>query len=224
MITTRSQVFTPNAMARVVIGWVAVLVLAATQHLLTPPVPSVTLALVLAGVVVIITVCSFGVVTQAEQLARRMGDPYGSLVLTISIVLIEVILISAVMLGPGDHTTIGRDSVMAVSMIILNLVVGAAVFIATHKHGPLGHNHTGTASYSGMLIMLLALAFVLPAQLDHQGTYPPGVAITIAVGTLLSYTYFLYRQMFHQPHHFAETDPMSIAASRGHSPGGADDD
>lgn len=224
MITTRSQVFTPNAMARVVIGWVAVLVLAATQHLLTPPVPSVTLALVLAGVVVIITVCSFGVVTQAEQLARRMGDPYGSLVLTISIVLIEVILISAVMLGPGDHTTIGRDSVMAVSMIILNLVVGAAVFIATHKHGPLGHNHTGTASYSGMLIMLLALAFVLPAQLDHQGTYPPGVAITIAVGTLLSYTYFLYRQMFHQPHHFAETDPMSIAASRGHSSGGADDD
>lgn len=224
MITTRSQVFTPNAMARVVIGWVAVLVLAATQHLLTPPVPSVTLALVLAGVVVIITVCSFGVVTQAEQLARRMGDPYGSLVLTISIVLIEVILISAVMLGPGDHATIGRDSVMAVSMIILNLVVGAAIFIATHKHGPLGHNHTGTASYSGMLIMLLALAFVLPAQLDHQGTYPPGVAITIAVGTLLSYTYFLYRQMFHQPHHFAETDPMSIAASRGHSSGGADDD
>lgn len=224
MITTRSQVFTPNAMARVVIGWLAVLVLAATQHLLTPPVPGITLALVLAGVVAIITVCSFGVVTQAEQLARRMGDPYGSLVLTISIVLIEVILISAVMLGPGDHTTIGRDSVMAVSMIILNLVVGAGVFIATHKHGPLGHNHTGTASYSGMLIMLLALAFVLPAQLDHQGTYPPGVAVTIAVGTLLSYAYFLYRQMFHQPHHFAEADPMSIAASRGYSSGGADDD
>src|SRR5699024_1635657 len=110
----------------------AVLVLAATQHLLAPPVPGITLALVLAGVVAIITVCSFGVVTQAEQLARRMGDPYGSLVLTISIVLIEVILISAVMLGPGDHTTIGRDSVMAVSMIILNLVVGAAVFIVSH--------------------------------------------------------------------------------------------
>lgn len=215
MITKRSQVFTPNALARVVIGWMAVIVMTTTQHLLTPPVPGTTLVVVLAGVVAIIMVCSFGVVTQAEQLARRMGDPYGSLVLTISIVLIEVILISAVMLGPGDHTTIGRDSVMAVSMIIMNLVIGIAVFIATRKHGSLGHNHTGTASYSAMLIILLALAFVIPAHLDHQGTYPPAVAVTIAVGTLLTYAYFLYRQMFHQPDDFAETDPISIAAARG---------
>src|SRR5690625_2007068 len=114
-------------MTRVIIGWLAVLILAITQQFLAPPVPGVILVLVLAGVVVIISICSFGVVTQAEKLAQRMGDPYGSLVLTISIVLIEVILISAVMLGPGDHTTIGRDSVMAVSMIIMNLVIGIAV-------------------------------------------------------------------------------------------------
>src|SRR5699024_7130077 len=113
-ITTRSHVFTANSMTRVIIGWLAVLILAITQQFLAPPVPGVILVLVLAGVVVIISICSFGVVTQAEKLAQRMGDPYGSLVLTISIVLIEVILISAVMLGPGDHTTIGRDSVMAV--------------------------------------------------------------------------------------------------------------
>lgn len=215
MITHASQVFTTNSMTRVGIGWAGVLVLATTSHLLTPPVPGATLVLVLAAVVAIIMVCSFGVVTQAEKLAQRMGDPYGSLVLTISIVLIEVILISAVMLGPGDHTTIGRDSVMAVSMIIMNLVVGAAVLIATRKHGPLAHNRTGTASYSAMLIILLALAFVVPGQLDHHGTYPSGVAVVIALGTLLTYGYFLYRQMFHQPEHFAETDPIGIAASRG---------
>lgn len=211
----KQRVFTANPLARVLIGWVAVILLAATQHLLAPPVPGTTLVLVLAGVVAVITVCSFGVVTQAERLADRMGDPYGSLVLTISIVLIEVILISAVMLGPGDHTTIGRDSVMAVSMIIMNLVVGAAVFLAGRKHGPLAHNRVGTASYSAMLIILLALAFVLPGQLDHGGSYPPGIAVTIAVGTLATYTYFLYRQMFRQPAHFAETDPNGIAAARG---------
>src|SRR5699024_4847932 len=177
----KQRVFTANPLARVQIGWVAVILLAA-------PVPGNTLVLVLAGVVAVITVCSFGVVTQAERLADRMGDPYGSLVLTISIVLIEVILISAVMLGPGDHTTIGRDSVMAVSMIIMNLVVGAAVFLAGRKHGPLAHNRVGTASYSAMLIILLALAFVLPGQLDHGGSYPPGIAVTIAVGTLATYT------------------------------------
>lgn len=215
MLTSDPKVFTASSVTRIVIGWVSVLVLASTQHLLTPPVPGTTLVLVLAAVVAVIIVCSFGVVTQAEKLAQRMGDPYGSLVLTISIVLIEVILISAVMLGPGDHTTIGRDSVMAVSMIIMNLVIGAAVFIATRKHGPLAHNRTGTASYSAMLIVLLALAFVLPGQLDHQGTYPPAIAGTIALGTLATYGYFLYRQMFQQPQQFAETDPVSISAARG---------
>ena len=213
--TTRSSVFTSSALARIVIGWVAVAVLATTQHLLAAPVPAATLVLVLAGVVAIIMVCSFGVVTQAEKLADRMGDPYGSLVLTISIVLIEVILISAVMLGPGEHATIGRDSVMAVSMIIMNLVVGAAVLLATRRHGSLAHNRTGTASYSAMLIILLALAFVIPGQLNHGGSYPPAVAVTIALGTLATYVYFLYRQMFHQPHDFAETDPIGIAAARG---------
>lgn len=215
MTTPGSSVFTTNAVARIIIGWAAVLVLTLTQHLLTPPVPSATLLTVLAAVVTIIIVCSFGVVAQAEKLAQRMGDPYGSLVLTISIVLIEVILISAVMLGPGDHTTIGRDSVMAVSMIIMNLVIGTAVLIATRKHGPLEHNRTGTASYSAMLIVLLALAFVLPGQLDHQGTYPPAIAVTIALGTLAMYGYFLYRQMFQQPEQFAETDPIGVSAARG---------
>ena len=107
---TSTRVFAGSALARIVIGWVAVAIMAAVQHLLVPPVPAAPLLLVLTGVVAIIMVCSFGVVTQAERLAHRMGDPYGSLVLTISIVLIEVILISAVMLGPGDHTTIGREA------------------------------------------------------------------------------------------------------------------
>ena len=213
--TTRSRVLTGGALTRIVIGWVAVAILAATQHLLVAPVPATPLMLVLAGVVAVIMVCSFGVVTQAEKLADRMGDPYGSLVLTISIVLIEVILISAVMLGPGDHTTIGRDSVMAVSMIIMNLVVGTAVLLATRKHGPLAHNRTGTASYSAMLMILLALAFVIPGQLDHGGGYPPSVAVVVALGTLATYGIFLYRQMFRQPEHFDETDPVGIAAARG---------
>src|SRR5699024_6402745 len=68
--------------------------------------------------------CAFGVVVQAEHLAERLGDPYGTLVLTLPIVVIEVILISAVMLGPGEHATIARDSVMAATMIVLTLVVG----------------------------------------------------------------------------------------------------
>ena len=88
---------------------------------------------ILAAIVVVIVICAFGVVTHAEHLARRLGI-HGTLVLTLSIVIIEVILISAVMLGPGDYPTIARDSVMAVSMIILNLVIGVALIVGSSRH------------------------------------------------------------------------------------------
>lgn len=45
---------------------------------------------------------SFGVVKEADELAEKLGEPYGTLILTLSVVAIEVILISAVLLGPGE--------------------------------------------------------------------------------------------------------------------------
>src|SRR5690606_31494025 len=106
------------------LGWASVLLVSLFRPALAGPLPLWLLWLVLAGIVAVIVASAFGVVTEAEHLARRLGDPYGTLVLTLSIAAIEVILISAVMLGPGEHATIARDSVMAVSMIILNLVIG----------------------------------------------------------------------------------------------------
>src|SRR5699024_10700748 len=119
--------------------------------------------LVLAAIVAVIIVCSGGVVTQAEHLAHRLGDPYGYLVLTLSIVAIEVILISAVMLGPSDHQTIARDSVMATVMIVLNLVIGLALIVGGMRHDNLRVNRTGISTYLSMLVVLIATAFAVPA-------------------------------------------------------------
>ena len=177
----------------------------------------VTALVVIVGVVL---VCAFGVVHEAEHLAHRLGDPYGSLVLTLSIVLIEVVLISAVMLGPGDHTTIARDSVMAVSMIILNAVIGLALLVGAIKHGNLGHNRTGTSSYLAMLVVLLSLAFALPALIGSNGSYFPGQEIPIIVLTLALYAFFLYRQMGRQSDDFREVDP-GFAAGPGEPDTGA---
>src|SRR5690606_7335126 len=115
----------------------------------------------LAVIVVVILICAFGVVHEAEHLARRLGDPYGSLVLTLSIALIEVVLIAAVMLGPGEHSTIARDSVMAVSMIILNAVIGLSLLVGGLANGGMRYNRTGTSTYLGMLIVLASLAFAV---------------------------------------------------------------
>lgn len=94
-------VLSPAALGRLGLGWGAVVALAVLRPDPTSPGTGVVLAL-LAGIVAIIVACASGVVAQAEHLARRLGEPYGTLVLTLSIVVIEVVLISSVLLGPGD--------------------------------------------------------------------------------------------------------------------------
>lgn len=199
---------------RVALGWGAFAALLLLHPVLAPPVPVPVLIIALGAIIAVILVCAFGVVKQAEALAHRLGDPYGSLVLTLSIVLIEVILISAVMLGPGEHATIARDSVMAVSMIILNLVIGLALLLGGLRHRGMAHNRTGTSAYLSMLVVLVALAFGLPALIGTDGSYTTAQEIPIIVLTLVLYAFFLYRQMGAQASDFTEVDPRLLQTAQ----------
>jgi Ca2+:H+ antiporter len=73
---------------------------------------------------VVILWCAFGVVEQADHLSELLGEPLGTLVLTLSIVTVEVALIAAVMLDSHAGPALGRDTMFAVLMIVLNGVVG----------------------------------------------------------------------------------------------------
>ena len=213
MRTLLRTVLTPTAVLRLVLGWGSFLLLLALTPALDGPLPAWLLWLLLGGIVAVITVSAFGVVTEAEHLAHRLGDPYGTLVLTISIAAIEVILIAAVMLGPGEHTTIARDSVMAVSMIIMNLVVGIALLVGGMRHRHLRANPTGVSLYLGMLIVLLSVAFALPALIGGEGAYAPAQAIPLVLLTVGLYAFFLLRQMGAQRADFQEAADAGHAAS-----------
>ena len=209
----------PAEITRIALGWGAFIVLLLIHPILEAPAPAITLILALAGIVAVILLCAFGVVKQAEALAHRLGDPYGSLVLTLSIVLIEVVLIAAVMLGPGEHTTIARDSVMAVSMIILNLVIGLCLLVGGLRHGALRHNRVGTSAYLTMLIVLSVLAFGLPAAIGTNGAYTAGQEIPIIVLTLAVYGFFLLQQMGPRAVDFTEPDAAASRTEAGaHAP------
>ena len=193
-----------SVIARLISGWGAFVIV----QFLPPGLPVWPL---LIAIIAVIVVCAFGVMEQAEHLARRLGDPYGTLVLTISIVTIEVILISAVMLGPGEHTTIARDSIMAVSMIILNLVLGAALLVGGLRHKEMTPNHDGVSAYLAMLMALGTVAFVLPAVIGVDGSYTTAQAVPVIVLTIGSYVFFLWRQMGAQATDFQE--PGVVAAA-----------
>ncbi|GAA2842654.1 Ca2+:H+ antiporter [Leucobacter komagatae] len=204
-------VLTPTALVKLALGWGSVLALMLGGNALDGDLPTPVLFTILGLIVAVILVAASGVVTEAEHLAEKLGDPYGTLVLTLSIVLIEVILISAVMLGPGEHATIARDSVMAVSMIILNLVVGVALLVGGLRHSNLRPNKTGVSAYLSLLVVLVTVAFGLPAIIGTEGSYAAAQAIPIALLTIALYAFFLVRQMGAQKSDFQEIDPAQAA-------------
>ena len=77
---------------------------------------------------------AMSVVRHAEHLAALLGEPYGTLVLTLSVTFIEVTSISAVMLHGQNNPSLVRDTLIAVIMIILNGMVGISLLAGAWKH------------------------------------------------------------------------------------------
>lgn len=162
-----------------------------------------------------ILLAAFGVVREADHLADQLGEPYGTLILTLSIVAIEVILIAAVMMGPAESATIGRDSIFAVMMIILNLVTGICLFFGGRRYGEQEYNSQGAAAYLQMIVLLTVTALTLPNVVSSgDGSFLPSQAVAIAILTIVLYAAFLalqmrgYRRFFVQPEHGSLSIPM----------------
>ena len=106
--------------------------------------------------------CAFGVIVAADHLAEMLGEPFGTLILTFSIVAIEVMLISAVMLG-GGAPTVGRDTMFAVMMIVLNGVIGLSLVVGGLSHHEQDYSLPGASAYLSVIIPLVTIALILPA-------------------------------------------------------------
>ncbi len=176
--------------------WAAVL-----ATFLRQPSGPVALTLILA----VIVVCSFGVLQRANALARRLGEPFGALVLTFAVTAIEIILVASVFLGDQPNPGVARDSTFSASMLLLNLVMGLAFLVGGFRHRFLPVNGAGVSQYLVMLLVIGGAAFVLPVLL----TVPPSrtVQAVIAVLMLLSYGVFLHRQLGANRADFADASP-----------------
>ncbi len=156
-----------------------------------------------------IVFAAFGVVHEADQLAYKLGEPYGTLVLTLSIVAIEVILISAVMLGPSETATIGKDSIFSVMMIIMNLVIGLCILLGGLKYGEQEYNAQGAMSYLGMIILLGGIGLMLPNYIQGagDGIFSDIQAMVLSALIVLLYGFFLFLQMKGYRHLYVQPSP-----------------
>jgi Ca2+:H+ antiporter len=102
-------------------------------------------------------------VHHAEVIAHKTGEPYGTLVLAISVTIIEVSLIIAMMFaGHEGSQFIARDAVFATVMIVVNGVIGLCIFMGGFKHHEMAFRNEGTNSALAVLTALATFILVMP--------------------------------------------------------------
>lgn len=102
------------------------------------------------------------VARHADGVAEILGEPYGTLVLTLSVTSIEVMSISAVMLHGENNPTLVRDTLFAIVMIILGGMVGASLLLGGWRHREQHYNLQGANAYLGVIIPVAVLTLTLP--------------------------------------------------------------
>jgi Ca2+:H+ antiporter len=106
--------------------------------------------------------CAFGVVRHAEALAERLGEPYGTLVLTLSVIIIEVALLAAIMLHGQNNPTLARDAMFATLMIVLNGMVGTALLMGALRYWEQEYNLAGARAFLVVIASLAVFALIIP--------------------------------------------------------------
>ena len=136
---------------------------------------------------------AFSVVRHADVLAHRFGEPYGSLILSLSIVVLEVSLISILMLSGSAGEHLMRDTVYAVIMIVMAGLVGFALLLGGWKYKTQNYNFTGINHFLISILPLAVIVFVLSNAMPGGGFNGIQYAI-IAVLCLAMYGVFLHVQ------------------------------
>jgi Ca2+:H+ antiporter len=139
----------------------------------------------------------FAAVHHAEVIAHRTGEPYGTLVLTVAVTVIEVALIASIMLSEeGGSPTLARDTVFAVVMIVCNGLVGLCILIGGLRYREVGFRVTGVSAYLAVLLVLATMTLILPSytRAAPGPVYSISQLVFVSAVTLALYGAFLYIQ------------------------------
>src|SRR5437667_3172718 len=146
----------------------------------------------------------FAAVHHAEVIAERIGEPFGTLLLTLAVTIIEVALIATIMLGDKPAPALARDTVFAVVMIVCNGLVGLCIFIGGIRYREQDFQVSGANLYLSVLFVLATITLVMPNfTLTAPGPiYSAAQLGFVSVVTLILYGVFLYTQTIRHRDYF----------------------
>jgi Ca2+:H+ antiporter len=178
----------------------------------------VALIVVFLWLFAVILWSAVSVARHADCLAIKWGEPYGTLVLTLSAITIEVVMVSTAMLHGENNPTLGRDAIFSVMMIALNGFVGLSLLIGGLRHREQYYNLQGVNSYLNVIMTLAVLGLVLPNFTTTTGgpTFSTEQQIFLIVVALFLYGIFLVIQTMRHRGYFMESEQAGVEASPGH--------
>lgn len=162
-------------------------------------------ALIAAGVLIAAIVCaSLRVAHHAEVLAERVGDPYGTMILTLSAVLVEVVILG-IMMSQEASATLVRDTIYSAVMLDINGILGLAALMGGLKHGEQSYNDDSARTYSVMILTAMGVSMVVP-EFIPEANWKMYSMFTIGA-MLVLYALFLRMQVGPHSYFFSYSYP-----------------
>lgn len=160
--------------------------------------------LVATALVAAIIMVSVRVAHHAEILAAKVGDPYGSMVLTLSAVLVEVVVLVIVMVE-NTSPTLARDTIFSAVMLDINGIIGLAALLGGYRFGVQPYNDASGKTYISVILTAMGISMIIPEFVPEASWRTYSVFSILAMGVL--YWVFLRNQIGPHSYFFSYSYP-----------------
>ena len=177
--------------------------------------------LLITLILVIGVVClnaAVAIVKHAELVAHRLGEPLGTLLLTLAITGLEVAIVGFVMSSGEPKPTLARDTMFAVVMLVMNGFMGITLLLGGIRHHEQSYNLHSANAFLVMIFPLTVLGLILPNY--TRTTVGPTLStfqmIFLSLMSIAIYSVFLFVQNRRHRSFFMHSDDP-LAAAHHHS-------
>jgi len=153
---------------------------------------------------------SLSVSEVAEILSLRLQEPYGSLVLTLSAVVVEIMLLYIILLqaftNPEVIETV-KGGIISAVIVDMNVLLGIAVFLGGLKFSEQEHNKETSSTYTTILYVT-GIALLVPSLLNEVSYEKNAVfeaSVYISLLLLFFYVIIIIFQTKTHTHFFKQT-------------------
>jgi len=161
------------------------------------------------AVVVLLIGSILAAVHHSELIAHKVGEPFGTIILAVSITVIEVALIISLMLAGGEKASyLARDTVFAAVMILLTVITGTCILIGSFRHFEQTFEKKSVNTALVALVSIIVLTLILPnfVNVSAEGKFNQPQLVFVSIASLIIYGTFIYVQTIRHRNYFTNND------------------